>query len=671
MNDFLEAYLSLVFLVLAFMLLIAGLVLVPILAIVGSPLLLTISVLTSPQFQEARAESHSKSLLRKAKRVAPELDSKEDLFGLMPYHLDSDIADLAVEIGEDMLLLTEEGIPEAPNVYNSIEGARYRDKLIKIANGDGHASDATQVVARSMGILLDHVPEGSARTTTSIRNIVNTHKIVERMIGAFWGDDADGCQIYRDIFNENLERAGGVLPSKYKEDDVVERYLADTPLVQLFDIQVPIDIRANPFEHTFMLAGTGHGKTSVIQYLIAEDLEEICEGEKSVVVIDSQRELITDLMAIDFPADRMVVIDPEDIDFPVLLNLFAAGRERFDQYSGIEREQLESSIISLLEFVLSSIMGTTLTGQQQIIFRYTIRLVLLVPDATLETFLHILEQPKGLPDYQEYLQQLDRISRNFFEQQFDDNEFSRMRKAVIRRLYLIMENRTFMRMFSLPESRFDMFTEINEGKLILVNTSLATLKEEASQTFGRFFIALLAQAAEERALISRHERTPCHVYIDEAQEYLDPNIDRLLAQARKQKIGVTMATQYLRKLDRLKDAIAANTNTKLAGGVSAADARAFASDMRTSAELIQELPVLTFAAYVKGVTDRAVPIKFPPGTLSHLPQRQDREEMLAYQRGLYSLPPAIPSPESEQDELVPEDVEPPPKPPEEDVSYEL
>jgi len=61
----------------------------------------------------------------------------------------------------------------------------------------------------------------------------------------------------------------------------------------------------------------------------------------------------------------------------------------------------------------------------------------------------------------------------------------------------------------------------------------------------------------------------------------------------------------------LQEAFEANTSIKLAGGVSARDARALAGQMSCDADLIQRQPKGTFATFVRGLTDRAVPISFP------------------------------------------------------------
>jgi len=129
------------------------------------------------------------------------------------------------------------------------------------------------------------------------------------------------------------------------------------------------------------------------------------------------------------------------------------------------------------------------------------------------------------------------------------------------------------------------------------------------------------------------------VYIDEAQDYFDANIGVILSQARKYKVGMVMAHQYLGQLSGgLQEAFEANTSIKLAGGVSARDARTLANQMHASPDLIQQQPKGTFATYIRGLTERAVPIAFPFFALEQLPRatKEERAAILQHSRDHYA-----------------------------------
>jgi len=148
-------------------------------------------------------------------------------------------------------------------------------------------------------------------------------------------------------------------------------------LRDLFDLRTPFEIPEElRFEHTHMVAGSGHGKTQTLQYLIAKDLPDVAAGAKSVVVIDSQGDLIGNILrAKVLDPEDIVLINPEDIAYPVSLNLFSVGQERLDAYSPLERERLTNSIIELYDFVLGSLLSAGMTAKQSVVFRYVTRLI--------------------------------------------------------------------------------------------------------------------------------------------------------------------------------------------------------------------------------------------------------------------------------------------------------
>ena len=398
-------------------------------------------------------------------------------------------------------------------------------------------------------------------------------------------------------------------------------------LAPLFDVRVPIIIpSATRFEHQHIVAGSGHGKTQTLQHFILHDLEAVAAGEASIVVIDSQSDLINTIAGLDVfgrdgpLADRLVLIDPTDVEWPVALNLFDFGLERIDQYAPLDRERLINGVLELYDFVLGSLLDAGMTQKQNVIFRYITRLLLYILNATIHTFRELLEDG-GLDHYRQHLDQLTGSARAFFETEFETREFVSTRRQVLRRLYGILENQTFKRMFSHPKSKLDLFSEMNAGKVILINTAKDLLKENGTEIFGRFFIAMIAQAAQERAVLPKDQRLPTFVYVDEANDYFDRTIGVILSQARKYKIGLILAHQFLGQLDaRLYEAIAANTAIKFAGGVSAKDARTLSGDLRTDAGFIEAKDKLHFAAMVRGSTKSAVSIGVEPGLIEARPR---------------------------------------------------
>ncbi len=347
-----------------------------------------------------------------------------------------------------------------------------------------------------------------------------------------------------------------------------------------------------------------------------------------LVIIDSQGDMLEKLSRLSLfepgrgaLASRLIVIDPRDVLNPPALNMFDVNFERMGRYGPAAKEQILNGVIELYDYMFDSLLGAELTQKQSVIFRYLARLMLTIPNATIHDLVKLMQ------DATPYLQYIDALppgARSFFETEFADRQFAQTKKQIQRRLWGILENPTFERMFTAPKNAIDMFEALNSGKIVLVNTSKDFLKAERSSFLGRFFIALTLQAVLERAALPEKSRRPAFLYIDEAADYFDDNVDDLLTQARKYQLGVVFSHQYLDQLrPNLRASIAANTSIKLAGGVSTSDARSLAQDMRTSSDFILGMQKrqqgTEFATFLRNRTPRAVTVTVPFGTLERQP----------------------------------------------------
>jgi hypothetical protein len=430
--------------------------------------------------------------------------------------------------------------------------------------------------------------------------------------------------------------------------EIAETYLGGTPFVDLFLCPIPFTIPEHVrFEHTHIVAGTGHGKTQTLQHLIAHDLARDPDEVPSLVVIDSQGDLLSKLSRLDCfdpehgaLADRLVVIDPTDVEHPPALGLFDLDLARVRGYDARYREQIMNGVIELYDYIFGGLLGAELTQKQSVIFRYLARLMLAIPDATILTLKDVMQDSAP---FAHHFDKLDGMAREFFRSEFNDKQFADTKKQILRRLWGVLENPTFERLFSHPRNKLDMFEALNSGKIVLVNTAKDFLKAERSSILGRFFIALTFQAAMERAAVPEHARRPAFLYIDEAADYFDDTIDSLLTQARKFRLGVVFAHQYLDQLPRaLEASIMTNTSIKFAGGVSSADAHKLAPNMGTTHDFLSKIRKRSretdFAVYIRNVTANAITLTVPFGTLEAMPRMSSQAfaDVLATNRRRYA-----------------------------------
>ena len=569
---------------------------------------------------------------------------------------------------------------------NAIEEGRYRDQLIAHQRKIADASHTLEVFNATLGkCFLDFIAalppmakptpkefakcgEVEAFATFPLVDVVSEPgNAVASLIYPFFSEAVDELGLFtplRTTINRNFHEtsaadrrgAGGDLipPDEHKGTprEIVSAYLAGTPLEALFQAPIPFAFTdAQRYEHMHIVGGSGHGKTQLLQRLILADLER--EQPPALIIIDSQGEMLRKIERLqlfsDKLADKLIVIDPEDVEHPPALNMFDAGNDRLAGYARAHKEQIEAGVIELYNYIFAAI-AAEMTSRQSTAFTFVTRLMLSMPNATIHTLRELMEDPAQTIEQSAFaaqIEQLDATSQAYFRNQFYTRRYADLRQQIARRLYSVVSVPSFDRMFSSPVNKLDMFDAMQNGKVVLINTSKALLKSDASALFGRYMIALTIKAAFER--VTTAARKPAFLFVDEAAEYFDDNVETLLSQARKFNLGVVLAHQHLDQLSTgLRSSVAANTSIKLAGGVSDKDARALAADMRTDADFITGMAKharsTEFACYVRNYTGNAVRLDIPFGAMERAPTMAAAEHLALVERNRrrYAVDPAPP-----------------------------
>lgn len=446
----------------------------------------------------------------------------------------------------------------------------------------------------------------------------------------------------------NLCRASGIDPdtetnkrfrypkeAKGSPSELVAEYLYDTPFVPFLDAFIPVDVPHETFfQHMHVVGGSGAGKTQWLQNLILHHLQD--DRQPALVIVDSQGDLIRNIsrLAIFDPehgelAEKLTIISPKDIEHPPAINIFDVNRARLDNYDEATREQVTAGVIQTFDYLFAGLLGADLTAKQSVFFRFVARLMLAIPyafgrNATILDMIALMDDPAP---YAPAIERLSPIQRQFFERDFNQKTFTQTKEQIRYRLNAILENPTLERLFTSPETKVDLFEQLNSGHVILIDTAKDFLKG-ASSHFGRIFISLVLQAVLERASIPEQRRHPAFLIVDEASEYFDQNIDDFLTETRKYRCGCVFAHQYLDQCtSSLRASFAANTSIKMASGVSTGDARSLAPELRTSPDFILGQERLHFATHIRNVTPSAITQKVEYGRL----EREEQMDEDAYQ----------------------------------------
>ncbi len=441
---------------------------------------------------------------------------------------------------------------------------------------------------------------------------------IDDLVHGFFGEHTH-VQALRKQLDRNLDEQNAVPPRDYKGDNCPWDYLKDTPLLELEYKSIAVDWQ-NRNAHTLILAGSGAGKTTLFKHMIVKLLKENC----CVVVMDSQSQLIEELASLQLDEHEVTWISPEH---KLALNPFDAHDD------DLKDETIVNNKISLLEFVVEHLIKAPMTPRQKTLFYHCCHLVFSIPGGNIETFKDVLKDPF---EYANYIDELDETARNFFNAELRSSSgrgkkgsYDNTRDELSYRLDGLLKQPTFRRIFKTEENTFIFYEEMQESKLILLDTSIALLAEN-SPTLGRLFVAQALQACFQRVKNKTIDK-PVYFFIDEAHEIFDEKLERMLLQASKANVGKVLATQDFSRATRagITDTLVGSTATKIVSQVGTGDAKKLASRMKTASDFLSSRPQHAFA-YASGDME-AVSIRADANPLTGLPKRNSlkkfRKEM--------------------------------------------
>lgn len=316
--------------------------------------------------------------------------------------------------------------------------------------------------------------------------------------------------------------------------------------------------------HTHIIGGTGTGKSTLMLSMIAQDIES---GE-GFALLDPHGDLIDAVLGL-IPPERVgdvVFLDPSDEQFVVPFNILSA-------HSDFEKQLLASDLVSVFQR-----LSTSWGDQMQVVMQNAVLAFLesseggtladlrrfLIDDKWRERFLQTVSDPDV---------------RFYWRTAFPQLGGGRSIGPILTRLQTFLSPKPIRFMVSQKANRLNFDAMMDSGKIFLAKLPQGVIGRENAFLLGSLIMTKLQQAAMGRARMSAAERVPFHCYIDEFQHFITPSLTEILSGSRKYGLGLVLAHQELKQLERDRDvasAVLANAFTRVVFRVSDSDARTLA-----------------------------------------------------------------------------------------------
>ena len=303
--------------------------------------------------------------------------------------------------------------------------------------------------------------------------------------------------------------------------------------------------------HIAVFGKSGTGKSTLLKFLIKQHID-LSEGFS---LLDPHGDLALEIVKLipEDRVDRLVYIDPTTVkvfEKTVRIN-FLEYRDDWD------RERVGEAFISALQKLFKDFWGPRLEH----ILRNCVNT--------------LLEQPPGSTSLMDlYYLLVDENRRNELVANVEDplvakfweEEWPRLPKdaiiSVVNKISKLVGSRILRPIFSARRSTIDFRKLMDSGAFIVINLSKGRLTEEVSHFLGTLIIGKIFSAAMSRIDVAPRMRIPHYLYIDEAHNFTVPTLIDILAEARKYKLYLTLATQYPEQYPReILDAILGNCRT--------------------------------------------------------------------------------------------------------------
>jgi hypothetical protein len=407
-------------------------------------------------------------------------------------------------------------------------------------------------------------------------------------------------------------------------DDSIVTYFAET---DSRNKRIKFGIKAKDrTKHVYVIGKTGMGKSTVLENMAVQDIQN---GE-GMAFIDPHGKT-ADLLLDYIPEHRkkdVVYFAPFDLDYPISFNVL-------EQVDPDKRHLVVSGLMSTFK----KIWQDAWSARMEYILTNTLLALLEYPNATLLGVNRMYSDKEFRKDVVAHI--TDPTVKAFWTEEFakyTDKFAAEATPAIQNKIGQFTSNSLIRNMIGQPKSSFDLRKILDEKKILIINLSKGRVGEQNANLLGGMLITKIYLAAMSRADASpalMRTLPQFYLYVDEFQSFANESFADILSEARKYKLNLTMAHQYIEQMEEeVRAAVFGNVGTMIVFRVGAYDAEVLEKEFMPTftAEDIVNLGV--YQIYLKLMIDGVSSQPFSATTLPPiaLPPVSPAEEVKAMSR---------------------------------------
>ncbi len=349
------------------------------------------------------------------------------------------------------------------------------------------------------------------------------------------------------------------MSANYKFDPEKVTYFAST---NSRGKRVAFGIKAKDrLQHIYVIGKTGMGKSTMLENMAIQDIL----NDEGVCFIDPHGSSAERLLKY-IPKHRIkdtLYFAPFDSDYPVAFNIL--------EDVGFDRRHL---VVSGIMSIFKRIWKDAWSSRMEYILQNTLLALLEYPNTTLLDVNRMLSNPEFRRDVLANIS--DPVVKRFWAEEFagySDRYAQEATPAVQNKIGQFISNPIVRNIVGQSRSSFDLREFMDERKILIVNLSKGKLGELNAELLGSLLTVKLYLEAVSRSEQVEDNLAPFYTYVDEFQSMVNDSFADILSEARKYRLSLTLAHQYIEQLpDTVRAAVFGNVGTTVSFRVGPKDA---------------------------------------------------------------------------------------------------